>query len=63
VKFIKDVWELLSRENRSVWFAKSDCPILEFELLSRFFVNLHLEVLQVIVRAFFYLLCALKLIE
>jgi hypothetical protein len=28
---------------------------LEFELLSRFFVNLFIEVLHVIVMAFFYL--------
>jgi hypothetical protein len=30
---------------------KSECPILEFEFLSRFFVNLLLQVLQVIVIA------------
>jgi hypothetical protein len=34
---------------------KSDCPILEFEFLSRFFVNLLLEVPQVIVIALFHL--------
>jgi hypothetical protein len=34
---------------------KSECPILEFEFLSRFFANLLLEVLQVIVIALFYL--------
>jgi hypothetical protein len=34
---------------------KLDCPILEFEFLSRFFVNLLLEVLQVIVIALFHL--------
>jgi hypothetical protein len=28
---------------------KSNCPILEFELLSRFFMNLLLGVLQIIV--------------
>jgi hypothetical protein len=41
----------LSQENQSVRFAKLDCPVLEFEFLSRFFVNLLLEVLQVIVIA------------
>jgi hypothetical protein len=34
---------------------KLECLVLEFELLSRFFVNLFLEVLQVIVIACFYL--------
>jgi hypothetical protein len=34
---------------------KPECPVLEFEFLSRFFVNLLLEVLQVIVIACFYL--------
>jgi hypothetical protein len=34
---------------------KSECPVLEFEFLSRFFVNLLLEVLLVIVLACFYL--------
>jgi hypothetical protein len=33
----------------------SECLVLEFELLSRFFVNLLLEVLQVIIIACFYL--------
>jgi hypothetical protein len=28
---------------------KSECPVLEFEFLSRFFVNLFLKVLQVMV--------------
>jgi hypothetical protein len=35
----------------SVSFTKPDYPVLEFELLSRFFVNLLLEILQVIVIA------------
>jgi hypothetical protein len=39
----------LSRENWSVRFAKLDCPVLELEFFSRFFMNLLLEVLQVIV--------------
>jgi hypothetical protein len=30
---------------------KLECPVLEFEFLSRFFMNLLLEVLQVIVIA------------
>jgi hypothetical protein len=30
---------------------KPECPILEFEFLCRFFVNLFLEVLQVIIIA------------
>jgi hypothetical protein len=30
---------------------KPDCPVLEFEFLSRFFVNLFLKVLQVMVIA------------
>jgi hypothetical protein len=34
---------------------KPECPILEFELLSRFFVNLLLEILQGIVIPCFYL--------
>jgi hypothetical protein len=34
---------------------KPKCPVLEFEFLSRFFVNLLLKVLQVIVIAYFYL--------
>jgi hypothetical protein len=34
---------------------KFECPVLEFEFLSRFFVNLLLEVLQVIVIALVYL--------
>jgi hypothetical protein len=34
---------------------KSECPILEFEFLSRLFVNLLLEVLQGIVIDYFYL--------
>jgi hypothetical protein len=34
---------------------KSECPVLEFEFLSRFFVNIVLEVLQVIVMTYFYL--------
>jgi hypothetical protein len=38
-----------------VRFAKPHCPILEFEFLSRFFVNLLLEVLYVITIAYFYL--------
>jgi hypothetical protein len=37
----------------SVRFAKLDCLVLEFEFLSIFFVNLLLDVLQVIVIACF----------
>jgi hypothetical protein len=42
---------------------KSECPVLEFQFLSRFFVNLLIGVLQVIVIACFYLLSAWKYIE
>jgi hypothetical protein len=55
--------KFLSRENRSVRFAKPECPVLKFEFLSRFFVNLLLEVIQVIVIAYFYLWSVWKLIE
>jgi hypothetical protein len=34
---------------------KPECLVLEFEFLSRFFMNILLEVLQVIVIAFFSL--------
>jgi hypothetical protein len=44
-------WKELNQENQSVWFAKPECLILEFEFLSKFFVNLFLEVLQVMVIA------------
>jgi hypothetical protein len=44
-----------SLPNWTVRFAKPDCPVLEFEFSSRFFVNLLLELLQVIVIAYFYL--------
>jgi hypothetical protein len=36
-------------------FAKSKCLVLEFEFFSRFFVNILLKVLQVIIMACFYL--------
>jgi hypothetical protein len=41
----------LYQENRSVQFAKPDYPNLEFEFLSRLFVNLFLEVLHIFVIA------------
>jgi hypothetical protein len=39
---------------------KPECPILEFEFLSRFFVNLVLEVLQVIVITCFCFIKCMK---
>jgi hypothetical protein len=36
---------------------KPECPILEFELLSRFFVNTLLEVLQIIVILVLFIKC------
>jgi hypothetical protein len=47
--------KFMSQENWSARFAKPDCPVLEFEFLSRFFVNLLLDVFQVIVTACFHL--------
>jgi hypothetical protein len=38
-----------------VWFAKSEHLVLVFEFLSRFFVNLFLGVLQVVIVASFNL--------